>query len=198
MMNVWVATKNAHKVEELSEILAPAKVKSFLDLEQVPEVKETGLTYRENAEIKARALYELMKEPVIADDSGLEVDALNGAPGVNSARYGGVEGDHERNTQKLLAAMAKVPPQKRSARFRCLIVYIDQKGKSHEFEGKLEGQIATNLIGEGGFGYDPVFFLPERNCTVAQLESNEKNAISHRARAMQELKKFLATEPVNG
>jgi XTP/dITP diphosphohydrolase len=190
-MKLWVATKNAHKVEEIAEILAPVAVKSFLDLESVPNVEETGKTYRENAELKARALYELVKEPVIADDSGLEVDALGGEPGINSARYSGIDGDHEGNTAKLLAAMEQVPAQKRSARFRCLIIYIDKNGKSHEFEGKLEGQIASKIVGNGGFGYDPVFFLPERNCTVAQLESEEKNAISHRGKAMQGLKAFL-------
>ncbi len=190
-MNIWVATKNAHKVEEISEILAPMKVKSFLDIQDCGQVDECGNTYKENAEIKARALYNIVKEPVIADDSGLEVDALNGEPGVNSSRYSGEDGNHQRNIEKLLKELQQEPTENRTARFKCSIVYIDKAGKSHDFEGVLEGYITQKLFGNGGFGYDPVFFLPDKKCTIAQLGDKEKNVISHRARAIEKLKCYL-------
>ena len=124
-MNIWVATKNAHKVEEISKILAPIVVKSFFDLNNPPDVEENGASYEENALLKARALFEIVKEPVMADDSGLEVDALNGAPGIYSARFAGTPVDHNKNINKLLEDLKELPSEKRTARFRCIIVYID-------------------------------------------------------------------------
>lgn len=190
-MNIWVATQNAHKVQEISAILSPINVKSFLDLENAPEVEENGNSYAENATIKAKALYDIVHEPVFADDSGLEVDALDGKPGIHSARFSGPDTNHARNVAKMLDVMKDVPDGKRTARFRCCIIYIDAEGESHEFNGTLEGSIAHECHGEGGFGYDPIFFLPERNCTIAELSGSEKNTISHRAFALEKLKDYF-------
>lgn len=191
-MNLWVSTRNAHKAEEISHILAPAcRIKTLLDLPDFPDVDENGLTYRENAELKARALFNHVHEPVFADDSGLEVDALGGRPGIHSARYSGLDTNHSRNIDKLLVELSNVPDNARTARFRCVIVYIDAAGIAHEFVGTLEGKIGHERLGAGGFGYDPVFMLPERGCSVAQLPAAEKNVISHRAYALAKLKAFL-------
>lgn len=190
-MNIWVATQNAHKVEEIRSILAPIQIKSFLDIENPPEVDENGSSYSENALIKAKALYEIVHEPVFADDSGLEVDALDGKPGIHSARFSGPDTNHPRNIAKMLQVLQGVPEEKRTARFRCVIVYLDEKGESHEFSGTLEGRIGFECLGDGGFGYDPIFMLPERNCSVAQLPASEKNVISHRAYALEKLKAYF-------
>ena len=192
MKTIWVATGNAHKLEEIGEILGPGvQLKSFKDIANAPEVVENGETYLANAEIKARALFGLVNEPVFADDSGLEVDALNGQPGIHSARYSGPDTNHERNIDKLLDELADVPESKRTARFRCVIVYIDENGKSHKFEGVFPGQISFERSGKGGFGYDPIFFLPKHGCSVAELQAEEKNRISHRGIAVKNLKDFL-------
>ncbi len=191
-MNLWVSTRNAHKVEEIKEILGPqCFIRSLFDLPGFPDVEENGFTYRENAEIKARALFDKVKEPVFADDSGLEVDALQGRPGIHSARFSGNDTNHARNIARLLEELRDVPDQQRTARFRCVIVYIDSTGQAHEFVGLLEGRIGFACQGAGGFGYDPVFLLPGRNCSVAQLPACEKNRISHRGYAVEKLKKFL-------
>lgn len=193
MKTIWVATGNAHKLEEIAEILGPEIcLKSFKDLDSPPEVEENGASYLENAEIKARVLYNIVKEPVFADDSGLEVDALGGRPGIHSARYSGPDTNHERNIEKLLNELGDLPQEKRKACFRCVIVYIDNTGISHNFEGIFPGYIGFSRTGKGGFGYDPVFCLPERNCSVAQLPAEEKNRLSHRAIAVEKLKKFLS------
>lgn len=190
-MNIWVATQNAHKVQEISAILSPINIKSFLDLENAPEVDENGNSYAENATIKAKALYDIVHEPVFADDSGLEVDALDGKPGIHSARFSGPDTNHARNVAKMLDVLKNVPEEKRTARFRCCIIYIDANGETHEFNGTLEGRIAFERHGEGGFGYDPIFFLPDKNCTIAELSSSEKNTISHRAYALEKLKNYF-------
>ncbi|HNX75859.1 MAG TPA: RdgB/HAM1 family non-canonical purine NTP pyrophosphatase [Candidatus Rifleibacterium sp.] len=190
-MNIWVSTRNAHKAEEISMILAPHRVRTLLDLPDFPEIDENGASYRENAELKARALFEKVREPVFADDSGLEVDALGGRPGIHSARFSGLDTNHQRNIDKLLAALHDVPESGRTARFRCVIVYIDATGLAHEFVGVLEGSIGSMMRGKGGFGYDPVFMLPEKGCSVAELPAAEKNSLSHRARALAQLSSFL-------
>ncbi len=191
-MNLWVSTKNAHKAEEIAHILGPAcNIKTLLDLPDFPDIDENGDSYRANAELKARALWEKVKEPVCADDSGLEVDALDGRPGIHSARFSGPDTNHPRNIAKLIAELGDLPAERRTARFRCVIVYIDQKGVAHEFVGTVDGYIGFECLGNGGFGYDPVFMLPDRNCSVAQLPAAEKNTLSHRARAVEKLKTFL-------
>jgi XTP/dITP diphosphohydrolase len=191
-MNLWVSTKNAHKAEEISHILGPAcNIKTLLDLPDFPDIDENGDSYRANAEIKARVLWEKVREPVFADDSGLEVDALDGRPGIHSARFSGPDTNHPRNIARLLAELGDLPADRRTARFRCVIVYLDQQGVAHEFVGTVEGYIGFECLGTGGFGYDPVFMLPDRACSVAQLPAEEKNTISHRARAVEKLRAFL-------
>ena len=189
-----LATNNKHKLLEVREILSPHKiiVYGLGDLaSKLEDVEENGKTYAENALIKAKALYNIVHEPVFADDSGLEVDALDGKPGIHSARFSGPDTNHARNVAKMLEVLKDVPDEKRIARFRCVIFYIDEKGETHEFTGTLEGKIGYKPLGDGGFGYDPIFMLPERNCSVAQLPASEKNVISHRAYAVEKLKKFL-------
>lgn len=192
-MKIWVATRNAHKVEEIAEILGSGvEVRSMLDLPEFPDVEETGTTFRDNAALKARALYQHLREPVFADDSGLEVDALGGRPGVYSNRYSAPNPSSEKNIDKLLGELGNVPAGKRGARFRCSIVFIDAAGHEHAFDGTLEGEIGYERRGKGGFGFDPVFMLPERGCSVAELSSEEKNRISHRGRAVAALKTMLS------
>ena len=191
MKNIWVATKNTHKVEEISAYLKGYKINSLLDIKDFPDVEENGSSYSENAELKARALFNYVKEPVFADDSGLEVDALNGGPGIHSARYSGEPVNHDRNISKLLQELKCVPKEKRTARFRCVIIYIDENGKSYEFSGTLEGEIAFKRSGTQGFGFDPVFFLPQKGCSVAELPMEEKNTFSHRANALKKLATYL-------
>jgi len=191
-MKLWIATGNRHKLQEIGAILgSSAELHCQLDVEGMGEVAETGSTYHENAEIKAKSLWECVREPVFADDSGLEVDALGGRPGIHSQRYSAPNPTHEKNIDKLLGELAQLPSEKRSARFRCVICFIDEAGTSHFFEGTLEGRIGFERHGKGGFGFDPVFMLPERNCSVAELSDEEKNSISHRGRAVAKLKRYL-------
>lgn len=191
-MKLWIATGNRHKLQEIAAILGRSvSLRCQLDVAGMGETAETGHTYHENAEIKAKALWELVKEPVFADDSGLEVDALGGRPGIHSQRYSAPDPTHEKNIDKLLNELADLPEEKRSARFRCVICFIDGAGTTSFFEGKLDGRIGFERHGKGGFGFDPVFMLPERGCSVAELSEEEKNLISHRGRAVAELKRFL-------
>ncbi len=191
-MTLWIATRNRHKVEEIAGILGPAyDLKSLLDRPEIPDVEEDGATYRENARKKARALWEQVKVPVFADDSGLEVDALGGRPGVHSMRYSAPEPTHAKNIAKLLGELQGIPLLERTARFRCTVVHLDAEGQEQVFEGVLEGVIGFEIQGEGGFGFDPVFVLPERGLTVAQLSAEEKNQISHRGRAVTALRRYL-------
>lgn len=191
-MKLWIATGNRHKLQEIGAILgSTVNLRCQLDLPGMGDVAETGHTYHENAEIKAKALWELVKEPVFADDSGLEVDALGGRPGIHSQRYSAPNPTHEKNIDKLLNELADLPEEKRSARFRCVVCYIDDAGSATFFEGTLEGWIGFERRGKGGFGFDPVFMLPERGCSVAELSEEEKNRISHRGRAVEALKRHL-------
>lgn len=194
-MELWLATGNKHKVEEFSRIMGPQyTVKSIADIPQPLEIVEDGDTYIENARKKAITVHSIVKGHVVADDSGLEVDFLDGKPGVHSMRFSGPAATHESNIAKLLGAMSGVPQEKRGARFRCCIVYITPDNQTSHFEGSVEGFIAQSPIGEGGFGYDPVFFVPKFNCTMAELPADEKDRISHRGRAVEGLKNFLGTK----
>lgn len=181
---VVLASGNAGKLRELGQVLAPLGValapQSQFD---VPEVEETGLSFVENAIIKARAASEHCKLPAIADDSGLEVDYLLGAPGIYSARYSG-EGD-EANNAKLLAALAGVPREQRSARFQCVLVYMRHALDPTPLvcQASWEGFILEEPSGANGFGYDPLFYVPEHHCSSAQMGTELKNRISHRAKA---------------
>lgn len=186
---IIIATKNKGKVKEFQALLEPrgVKVTSLLDYEPIPDVEETGATFAENAELKALAMAKYFQKPVIADDSGLIVDALNGAPGIYSARYAGEEKNDAKNNEKLLREMKDVEDDKRTARFHCAICVAFPNGKSYLFEGSCEGMIAKEPKGENGFGYDPLFYIPHLKKTMAQLTEREKNQISHRAKAIEKL-----------
>jgi XTP/dITP diphosphohydrolase len=164
---------------------------SLLDYPDLPDIVEDGSSFLENALKKARVVSERTGETVLADDSGLEVEALDGAPGIYSARYAGEEGNDEKNIRKLLDDMKDVIPENRGATFRCLLVLYSVDGSYETFEGRWNGRIAEKPAGQSGFGYDPVFYLPEEGVTVAQLSPEVKNRISHRAQAFVKLKEKL-------
>lgn len=190
MQKIVLASNNKGKVREFGEIL------STLNMEVVPQATfniddadETGLTFVENAIIKARHASAIAGLPAIADDSGLEVDFLNGAPGIYSARYSGEGATDEKNLLKLLDALKGVPEAERTARFQCLLVYMRHAEDPTPLicQGTWEGIITTEPHGENGFGYDPIFHVPTHNCSSAQLSSDEKNILSHRGQALKTL-----------
>lgn len=202
MLRIVLATQNKNKVREMQHILKDcgisAEVLSAKDagINEFPD--ETGVSFSENAYIKAKGIFDVIKRSgalqspymVIADDSGLCVDALDGRPGIYSARYASVDGNDaadEDNVNKLLQEMEGIPNDKRKAYFECSISAILDDGRTFSTSGRLNGFITTHPTGDNGFGYDPVLFLPEENCTVAQLDSDKKNKISHRAKAIQNL-----------
>ena len=186
-MKVILASKNPHKLTELSVILSQHGFEIALESEYGLDidVDETGTTFEENSLLKAEAVMKASGLPVLADDSGLMVDALDGAPGVYSARYGHKSSDGER-TEFLLENMKDVPDGKRTAKFVCVITCLWPDGRKSVARGECPGVITHEVHGENGFGYDPVFYLPELGMTYAELPSEQKNAISHRARALQE------------
>ena len=186
-MKVILASKNPHKLTELSAILSQHGFEIALESEYGLDidVDETGTTFEENSLLKAEAVMKASGLPVLADDSGLMVDALDGAPGVYSARYGHKSSDGER-TAFLLENMKDVPDGKRTAKFVCVITCLWPDGRKIVARGECPGVITREVHGENGFGYDPVFYLPELGMTYAELLSEQKNAISHRARALQE------------
>ncbi len=194
MTQIVLASNNRGKVREIGqmlEALQPEVVpQSSFDIE---DAEETGLTFVENAIIKARHASAKAGVPAIADDSGLEVDALNGAPGIYSARFAGQDASDEDNLQKLLTQLKSVPEEKRSARFQCLMVYMQHAQDPTPIicQGTWEGIITTVPRGENGFGYDPVFFVPTHNCTAAQLAPEIKNQLSHRGQALRLLVEAL-------
>lgn len=193
MKRLVLATTNSGKVRELKRLLAdvPLEVCSLASYPPLPPVEEDGAGFLENACKKARAVARHTGEMTLADDSGIEVDALQGAPGVHSARYAGPNATDGENVAKLLEAMQGVPQEKRTAAFRCVLVLCDTEGHSVVFEGTWTGQISEAPCGDGGFGYDPLFFVPEAGRTAAQMTPEEKNRLSHRARALEELKRYL-------
>ena len=186
-MKVILASKNPHKLTELSAILSQHGFEIALESEYGLDidVDETGTTFEENSLLKAEAVMKASRLPVLADDSGLMVDALDGAPGVYSARDGHKSSDGER-TAFLLENMKDVPDEKRTAKFVCVITCLWPDGRKIVARGECPGVITREVHGENGFGYDPVFYLPELGMTYAELPSEQKNAISHRARALQE------------
>jgi XTP/dITP diphosphohydrolase len=187
-----VATNNRGKLQELLPILGdlPLQLVTPADIGLELDVAETGSTYAENARLKAEAFRQASGLLTLADDSGLEVDALGGGPGRYSARYAGPGASDADRRAKLINALRDVPAP-RPARFRCVIAIAQPDGAVSLFEGKCEGEIILEERGSNGFGYDPIFFLPERNCTMAELPSEVKNQISHRARAAQAARPFL-------
>ncbi len=194
-----ISTRNAHKVDEIREILGSNFIISDLSaLSGFPEVEETGFTFQENAAIKALAASARFDGWVIADDSGLEVDALNGAPGIRSARFSGESSTDASNRSLLLEKLISVRGNSRSARFRCVIALARQGEILSNFSGSVEGVIIPQEKGTGGFGYDSLF-VPDGHCeTFAQLGSEIKNSLSHRARALSELKNWpnWGTSPI--
>ncbi len=187
MKKIVLASNNKGKVREINQILAELDISVLPQSEfNIDEVEETGRTFVENAILKARNAAEQSGLPAIADDSGIEVDALNGEPGIYSARYAGVGASDEDNLQKLLNALQDVPDEKRTARFQCLMVYMRHANDPTPLicQGVWEGIITHEPQGENGFGYDPVFYVPDHNCTSAQLSAEVKNALSHRGQAL--------------
>lgn len=189
MSKILLATKNRGKQREILKILAPLGVDviSLADVvdQHMPDVLEDGKTFAENALKKAEVFHRFYHIPTLADDSGLEVDALGGAPGVYSARYAGEEKNDEANNRKLLANLEGVPRGERKARFTCVLAYVDGDSPPILATGHCEGVIAEQPRGEGGFGYDPLFYLPEKGKTLAEMSAEEKNKISHRYHALQ-------------
>ena len=199
MKQLVLASGNAGKLRELSVILDDLGYQLHAQSEYgVSEVAETGTTFVENAIIKARHAASLTGLPALADDSGIEVDALDGAPGVYSARFSGPAADDASNNALLVERLQAVPAAERSARYRAVIVFMRHAGDPSPLicEGSWEGMLELQPAGEGGFGYDPYFFLPELGCTSAELSAAEKNRISHRGMALVELKKKLRERDV--
>ena len=192
-MELVLATQNQGKVKELKALLGEAyKVYSLADYPGLPEVVEDGATFAENALKKARAAAVFTQKVALADDSGLEVDLLGGAPGVHSARFAGEEKDDQKNNQRLLKDLAGLALEQRTARFRCVIAIASPKGEKYDVaHGTCEGLIGFEPKGTGGFGYDPLFIVPEYQQTFAELGPAVKNKISHRGRALVEAKKIL-------
>lgn len=190
-MKLILASNNKDKLREFKEILEPLGFEICSQREEGIniEAEETGDTFFENSAIKARAVYDIAHCPVIADDSGLEVDYLGGEPGVYSARYGGEDVDDIGRCYLVLDKLKGVPDEKRTARFVAVISYIDQNGELSQFKGTIEGRIGYERIGEHGFGYDPIFMVGDKS--TAQLDPEEKNKISHRGKALMLLKEFL-------
>lgn len=194
-MDIVLATHNRHKVEEIRSAVGDLPV-CWMTLEDFPhigDIEETGKTLLENSLLKARTVHGITGLPALADDTGLEVDALNGAPGVHSARWAGENATFEDNINKLLAEMKNVPSADRSARFRSVISLV--KGDDEAWvEGSVEGLITESPQGTSGFGYDPVFFLPQKGKTFAELSLEEKNKTSHRGAALKKFRHLLKNQ----
>ncbi len=187
-----LATRNRDKFKEIKEILGENKWKllSLEDFPETAEVIENGKTFSDNALKKARAAFKATGIPSLADDSGLEVDCLSGAPGVLSSRFAGEKATYRDNNEKLLSLMKDVPMERRRARFKCVVALVDDKEEKW-VEGVCEGIILSEYRGENGFGYDPLFFVPEKNKTFAEMTRREKNEISHRGKAFRKMADLL-------
>jgi len=192
---IVLASGNPGKIRELRELLGPTGIRVRSQAEfGVTEVPETGLTFVENALIKARHAAHCTRLPAVADDSGLEVDALGGAPGIYSARYAGASADDRENVAKLLEAMRTIPHEQRTARFQCVIVFMRHEADPTPVicQGTWEGSILSAPRGDNGFGYDPLFEVPGLGLSAAQLDAGTKNRLSHRGKALAQLKQRLA------
>jgi XTP/dITP diphosphohydrolase len=192
-MDIVLATRNKKKIEEMKRIIAdlPISIRTLDDFPGCPEVEEEGITFEENAVKKALTVAQYTGKPSIADDSGLEVYALNGAPGTLSARYAGEDANDRRNIEKLLFGMRSIADEKRGARFVCCIALAFPDGKVKTFTGYVEGRIGSEPRGIHGFGYDPLFYPQGHRRTFAEMTDNEKDALSHRGKALNELQKYL-------
>ncbi|MGV9808124.1 RdgB/HAM1 family non-canonical purine NTP pyrophosphatase [Micromonospora chersina] len=198
MNTVLLATRNRKKLVELQRILDGAlgahriALLGLDDVEEYPELPESGLTFGENALIKAREGCRRTGLPTIADDSGLAVDALNGMPGVFSARWAGSHGDDRANLQLVLDQIADLPDEHRGAAFVCTVALVLPSGKEHLVDGRQSGRLLRAPRGDGGFGYDPIFLGDGQECTNAELTPEEKDAVSHRGKALREMAKLVA------
>ncbi len=197
-MKLLVATNNMGKLREFNKILGELGIEcvSLKDMGINIDVEEDGKTFLENAKIKAEEVFKIAGIPTVSDDSGLEVDALFGEPGVYSARYAGVHGDDEANNRLLLEKLKDVPDEKRSARFKCAIYLVMSEDKHYFSEGSAEGFILHSKKGENGFGYDPLFFSSDLKKGFAQASDEEKNSVSHRGKALRGLKKKLEEDNI--
>ncbi|SDC24734.1 XTP/dITP diphosphatase [Shouchella lonarensis] len=192
MSEIIIATENQGKIAEFEAMLSPTwEVKSLYDYPTCPSIIEDGATFHENAAKKSETLSRFLGKTVIADDSGLMIDALDGAPGVYSARYAGESRSDEENIKKVLSELAEMAPSQRTARFYCVIAISEPGSKPRFVEGTCEGSIAIEPSGTHGFGYDPIFFVPAYGKTMAQLSPEVKNKISHRAKALAVLKQVI-------
>lgn len=192
---IVLASNNPGKLREINQLLAGEHIEVVPQMAfNIPDAVEDGLSFVENAIKKARHAASHSGLPAIADDSGIEVDALDGAPGIYSARFAGPGANDETNLQKLLERLADVPQERRSARFQCLMVYMRHAEDPTPLicQGTWEGSILFEPVGENGFGYDPVFYVPTHNCSSAQLPAEVKNSLSHRGRALQQLLQALS------
>lgn len=196
MKRMIFATGNENKMKEIREILGalPLEILSMKEAGVSADIVEDGKTFEENALIKARAICKLAGEMVLADDSGLEIDYLNKEPGIYSARYMGEDTSYHVKNKSLIDRLEGVPDEKRTARFVCAIAAVFPDGKELVVRGTVEGIIGYEEKGENGFGYDPIFYLPERGCTTAELPPEEKNSISHRGNALRLMKDLLERE----
>ena len=191
-MQIVLATHNRGKMKEMSSILAhlPVKLLTLDDFPQIGEIPETGETLKENAFIKAETVHQKTGLPALADDTGLEVDALDGAPGVHSSRYDGETATFEDNCRKMMQEMDGIPAEERTARFHTVIAFVSESGNEWT-EGMVEGRILEKKQGDGGFGYDPLFYYPPLKKTFAELNSEQKNNISHRGKALRNFCQIL-------
>lgn len=195
MDKIVFATTNEGKVKEIKEILGdfPIEVVSMKEMGITADIEENGTTFEENSLIKARALAKLTGLPALADDSGLEVDYLNGEPGIYSARYLGRDTDYDYKNNYIIDKLSGAKGEDRSARFVCVISLVLPDGREFVERGVVEGLIGYEQKGENGFGYDPIFYLPEYGKTSAELSPEEKNKISHRGKALTAMKKLIVT-----
>ncbi len=195
-MKVIFATGNENKLREIRQITADMDIEivSMKDAGVYVDVEETGTTFEENAYLKASAIAKKSGLPTLADDSGLEIDYLGKEPGIYSSRYMGEDTPYPVKNAELLRRMEGVPDEKRTARFVCAICYVRPDGSSETVRATMEGRVAYEIAGENGFGYDPIFFLPERGCTSAELSPEAKNEISHRGKALRMMRDILMKE----
>ena len=193
MLDIVIATSNRHKVRELNALLAVPGIRwhSLAEFPSAPAVRETGRTFEANAILKARGVSRATGRVALADDSGLEVDALHGAPGVRSARFAGRHGHDRANHERLLRALRGRPPAQRRARYRCVLALATPSGMIAVTRGTWNGRVAERARGRRGFGYDPIFFLPRVGKTVAQLPASTKRRLSHRAQAARAMRAVL-------
>ena len=195
LRKILIATGNLGKLREIRAELdgVPAEFVGLADVPKLGQVEEVHDSFGENADLKALQYSKMSGLWTLADDSGLQVDALGGEPGVRSARYAGQDCDDARNNAKLLAELAKVPEEKRGARFRCCLSLAGDGKIIARAEGVIEGRIAFSEKGKNGFGYDPLFYVPKCDCTTAQMEPKQKNAVSHRGQAIRAMKEKLVS-----